>query len=131
MVLYSLTKFGIIKPWIIIQGFIILETQKRIYTWFEIKIKIFDKYQRFPLFPRKIVLYSLNKLFSSLVSIFNCSKDSIYTLKRLLKRFIEKSSMGIKERFFRKFQGLSRFSRKVVLYLLTKFNTFKSCTNIQ
>ena len=35
------------------------------------------------------------------------------------------------EKFFGKFQGLLHFTRKLVLYLLSKFSILKHCTNTQ
>ena len=66
MVLYSLTTFGIKKPWINISwlrrfnlGF--CKTSKQIYRKFQYRDNIFGKFQGLPRFPRKIVLYSLTK----------------------------------------------------------------------
>ena len=63
IVLYLLTKLGIIKTWTNIQlpsrfnlGF--WQTSKQIYRKLQYKQKVFEEFQALPCFPRKIVLYS-------------------------------------------------------------------------
>ena len=63
MVLYSLTKFGIISPWIFIPwrrrfdlGF--WKTSKQIYRNVNYREKVFGDFQGLSCFPRKMVLFS-------------------------------------------------------------------------
>ena len=63
VVLFWLTKFGIIKTWINIQwlrrfDLRFLQTLKQIYREPQYTEKFWGKFQRLPRFPRKIFLYS-------------------------------------------------------------------------
>ena len=63
MVLHSSTKFGILKPWTIISKLIrfdlgFWQTLKQIYRKFKYRDKVLKEFQRFPSFPKKMVLYS-------------------------------------------------------------------------
>ena len=79
MILYSSTKFGIIKPctdipWL--RGFDLgfWLTSNQIYRKIQYAEKVFWKFQRLPHFPREMVLYSSG---FSLLLAFNRTKDLI------------------------------------------------------
>ena len=66
MILYSLTKFAIIKtwtniPWLSRLDLRFLQTSRQIYRKIQCTEKIFEKFQRLPRFLRKMVLYSSSK----------------------------------------------------------------------
>ena len=66
MVLYSSTKFGILKLWTIIFKLIrfnlgFWETSKQIYRRLKYKERVLQEFQRLPRFPRKMVLESSRK----------------------------------------------------------------------
>ena len=63
MVLYSSTKFGILKPWTIISNLIrfdlgFWQASKPFYRKLKYREKVLEEFQRLPRFPRKMVLYS-------------------------------------------------------------------------
>ena len=63
MVLYSLTKFGILKSLTIASNFIRFDLgscqpSKQIYRKLEYSEKVLEEFQRFLRFPRKMVFYS-------------------------------------------------------------------------
>ena len=73
MILYSLTKFVVIKTWTNIQWLSrldlrFLQTSRQIYRKLKCTEKIFEKFQRLPRFLRKMVLDSSSKfcIFESL-----------------------------------------------------------------
>ena len=62
MVLYSSTKFGILKPWTIISNLIrfdlgFWQASKPFYRKLKYREKVLEEFQRFRRFPRKMVLY--------------------------------------------------------------------------
>ena len=62
MVLYSSTKFGILKPWTIISILIrfdlgFWQASKPFYRKFKYREKVLEEFQRLPRFPREMVLY--------------------------------------------------------------------------
>ena len=66
MVLYSSTKFGILKPWTIISKLIrfdlgFWQSSKQVYRKCKYREKVLEEFQRFPRFFRKMVLYSSTK----------------------------------------------------------------------
>ena len=130
-----LTKLGIIKTWTNIQlpsrfnlGF--WQTSKQIYRKLQYKQKVFEEFQALPCFPRKIVLYSSTN-FGNLKLLTN-----IPWLRRFDLCFWQASKqifyweLQYRENVFGDFQGLPRFSRKMVLYLSTTFGNLKPLTNI-
>ena len=63
MVLYSSTKFGILKPWTIISNLIrfdlgFWQASKPFYRKLKYREKVLEEFQRLLRFPRKMVLYS-------------------------------------------------------------------------
>ena len=134
MVLYSLTKFGILKPSTIISnlkrfdlGF--WQTSKPFYRKLKYRENDIETFQRLPCFPRKMVLYSSTKIGilkpSTIISnpirfdwgFWQASKQIYRKLK-------------YRENVLEKFQRLPRFSRKLILYSSTKFCIWKSSTII-
>ena len=66
MVLYSSTKFGILKPWTIISNLITFDlgfwqASKPFYRKLKFREKVLEECQPFTRFPRKMVLYSSTK----------------------------------------------------------------------
>ena len=66
MVLYSSTKFGILKPLTIVSNLIKLDLgfcqpSKQIYSKLGYSEKVLEEFERLLRFPRKMVLYSLTK----------------------------------------------------------------------
>ena len=132
MVLYSSTKFGILKPWTNILwprnfnlGF--WQTSKQIYGKLYYRKKVFGEFQALRHSPRKMVLYSSTK--------FDILKP--WTNIKSLRRFdlgLWKTSKQIyrklhnREKHFEELQGLSCFTRKMVLYSSTKFGILKPWT---
>ena len=62
MVLYSSTKFGILKPWVIISNLIrfdlgFWQASKPFYRKLKYREKVLEEFQRLPRFPRKMDLY--------------------------------------------------------------------------
>ena len=132
IVLYSSTKFCILKPWTIISNLIrfdlgFWQASKQIYRKLKYKENVLEEFQRLPRFPRKMVLYSSTK--------FGISKPWIIIPKLLrfdlgfcqtLKPIYRK--IKYREKVFEEFQPLSRFSRKFlfVLYFSKKRSLYKS-----
>ena len=83
-----------------------------------------------PHFPRKMILYLLRKF-----GVFK-PPTNIQLFRRFYLRFWKtlkqiNRKLQYEEKFFEKFQGLSRFLRKMGLHLLTKLYIFKLCINIR
>ena len=134
IVLYSFTKFGILKHWTNIQslrrfcwGF--WQTSKQIYRRLQYKQKVFEEFQGMSPFSRKIVMYSSTK-FGILKSWTNIQLLRTFDLVfwETWKQIYRKLQYRVKD--FEEFQGLSDFPRKMVLYSLTKFGIQKPWTNI-
>ena len=134
IVWYSSTKFGVLKPWTNIPcpsrfnlGF--WQTSKQIYRKLQYKEKAFEELQGLSRFPRKMVLYLLTK-FGILKYTANILRPRIINLGfwQTSKQIYRK--LQYKEKAFEELQGLSRFPRKMVLYLLTKFGILKYTANI-
>ena len=128
MVLYSSTKLGILKPWGIISnlsrfdlGF--WQASKTFYRKFKYREKVLEEFQHLPRFPRKIVLYSSTK-FGILKPWTIISNLIIFDLG-----FWQTSKQIYRKLKYRqvleKFQRLSRFPRKIVLYSWTNFRILK------
>ena len=129
MVLYSSTKFSILKPWAIISNLIRFDldfwyASKLFYSKLKYREKVLEDFQRLPRFPRKILLYSstsfcilrpwaiISNLIRFVVGLWQASKPFIRKLK-------------YRENVLKKFQCLPRFPRKFVLYSSTNICTLK------
>ena len=135
IVMYSSTKFGILKSWTNIQllrtfDLVFWETWKQIYRKLQYRVKDFEEFQGLSDFPRKMVLYSLTK--------FGIQKPwtNILWLRRSNLSFWQTSiqiyrNLQYQQRAFQEFEGLSRFPRRNVLYSPTKFGILKPWANIQ
>ena len=135
MVLYSPSKFFILKPFTNIQlhrsfdlGF--WQTSEEIYRKLQHGEKIFAKFQSQPRLPRKKVLYSLTKFG------IRKARSIIASLRRFDLRFFQTSKQIYRklqntEKVFGRLQRLSRFPSKMNLYLPSKFIILRSFTNIQ
>ena len=137
MVLYSLNKFDILRPWTNIpwRGTFIFRIQntfigKQIYRKLQYKEKIFEELQSLPRLPRKMVLYSSTK-FCILKPWINIPWPMRFNLGfcQTSKQICRK--LQYTEKGFGRFQNLPSFPRKMVLYLPTKFRILKPSTNIQ
>ena len=118
MVLYSLTKFGIIKTWSNISwlrrfDLCFLQTSKQICRKLQYTEKVLGKLQRLSRFPRKMVLYSLTrfgiiKAWSNIPWLRRFDLGFFQTSKQIYRK------LQYSEKVFGKFQLLSRFPRKTV-----------------
>ena len=134
MVLYSSTKFGIIKPWTNIPwlwrfDWSFQQTSKQLYRKLQYRENVFRKFQCLPRFFRKMFLYWLNK--------FGIKKPwtNIPWLRIFHLGFWQSSKeiytqLQYRKKFFGEFQGLLHFPRKMVLYSSTKFGILKPWTNV-
>ena len=125
MILYSLIKFGNLKPWTNISwlkrfnlGY--WPTSKQVYRKLTCKDKIFGEFQGLPCFPKKLVLYSSTKFW--ILKIWT----NIPWLKRFDLGFSQTSKqiyrkLKYRGKLFGEFQCLPCFPKKLVLYLSTKF----------
>ena len=134
MVLYSSTKFGILKPSAIISNLIrfdlgFWQASKPIYRKLKYRENVLEEFQRLLRFPIKMILYSSIKfgilkpltIISSLIrfdlGFWQASKPIYRTLT-------------YEEKVLEEFSRLPRFSRKMVLYSSTKFGILKPWTII-
>ena len=129
MVLYSSTKFGILKPWTIISNLIrfdlgFWQVSKPFYRKLKYREKVLEEFQRLSRFPRKMVLYSSTK--------FGILKPwtIISNLIRFNLGFWQASKPFKRKRKYREnvledFQRLPRFPRKMVFYSSTNFRILK------
>ena len=134
MVLYSSTKFGILKPWTNIQSLGrfdlgLWQTSKQIYRKLQYKQKVYVEFQGFSHFPRKMVLYSWTK-FCMLKPWTN-----IQSLRKFHLGFWQASKqiyrkLQYREKVFGEFKTLPRFLKRMVLFSSIKFVIIKSWTNI-
>ena len=129
MVLYSSTKFGILKPWTIISNLIrfdlgFWQASKPFYRKLKYREKVLEEFQRLPRFPRKMVLYSSTNL-----PILN-TWAIISNLVRLDLGFWQASKplyskLKYKEKVLEEFQRFSRFPRKIAWFSSTNFRILK------
>ena len=128
ILLYSSTSFCILKPWAIISNVIrfdvnFWQASNPFYSKLKYREKVLEDFQRLPRFPRKILLYSstsfcilrpwaiISNLIRFVVGLWQASKPFIRKLK-------------YRENVLKKFQRLSRFPRKFVLYSSTNIFAF-------
>ena len=129
MVLYSSTKFGILKPWTIISNLIrfdlgFWQASKPFYRKLKYRENDLEEFQRLPRFPRKMVLYwSTNfRILKPWAIISNIIRLDL-AFWRASKRFYRK--LKNRENVLEEFQHLSRFATKVVLYSSSNFCILK------
>ena len=134
MVLYLLTKFGILKytanilrPRIINLGF--WQTSKQIYRKLQYRKKVFGEFQDLPGFTRKMIFYSSTKFgilkpWTNIPSPRRFDLGFWQTSKQIYRQ------LQYKEKVLKEFEGSSGFPRKIILYSLTKFGIIKPSTNI-
>ena len=125
MVLYSSTKFDILKPGTIISNFIrfdlgFWQASKPFFRKVKYTEMGLEEFQRLPRFPRKMFLYSstnfcilkpwaiISNLLRFDLGFWDASKPFYRNLK-------------YREKVFEEFQRLRPFRRKMVLYLSTNF----------
>ena len=123
MVLYSPTKFGILKHLTIISNQIrfdlgFFQASKQIYRKLEYREKVLEEFQRLPRFPRKMVLDSSTKfgILKHLTIISNLIRFDLgfCQVSKQIYRNLEYS-----EKTFEEFQRLPCFLRKMVLFSST------------
>ena len=134
MVLYSSIKFGILKSLAIISNHMRLDlgfsqASKKIYRKLKYKENVFEEFQRLPRFPREMVLYSSTKfsIFKPLTIIWNhirCDLGFCQASKEIDRK------LKYRQKVLEEFQRLPHFSRKIVLYSLTKFGILNPSTII-
>ena len=134
MALYSSTKFCILKPW---TNFLQLkrfdlgywQTSKQIYTKLKYREKSFGECQCLPHFTRRMVLYLSTKfgILKPWTNILQLKRfDLVYwqTSKQIYTK------VKYREKGFGECQYFPGFTRRMVLYLSTKFGILKPWTNI-
>ena len=134
MVLHSSTKFEILKPWAIISKLIGFElgfwqTSKQIKSKLKYRETVLEEFQRLPLFPRKMVLYSSTKFgilkpWTIILKLIRFDLGFLQTSKQIYRKW------KYTEKVFEEFQRLCHFPRKMILYSSTKFGILKSRTSI-
>ena len=129
MILYSSTNFRILKPWAIISNLIrfdlgFWQASKPFYRKLKYREKVLEDFQRLPGFPRKILLYSSTSfcILKPWAIIFNLIRF-VVGFWQASKPFIRK--LKYRENVLKKFQRLSRFPRKFVLYSSTNICILK------
>ena len=137
MVMYSLSKFDILKPCAPV--FNCSEQSIQTFGKFQSKFigncnilrKFFQSFKVCLAFPENpFCIRRPNFAFLSLAPISHHSEDSIQALDRLQNKIIGNSNMGRLFKICLKFQGLPRFPRKIILYSSSKFGIFQPCNNI-
>ena len=134
MVLYSSTKFGILKSWTIIPILIrfdlgFWQVSTLFYRKFEYREQVLEEFQRLRRFPRKSVLYSSTKFGilkpRTIISILIRFDLGFWQASKPFYR-----KLRYKEKVLEEFQRLPRLTRKIVLYSSTKFVILKPLTII-
>ena len=118
MVLYSSTKFGILKTLTIVSNLIrfdwgFCQPSKQIYRKLEYSEKLLEEFQRLIRFPRKMVLYSSTKLgiLKTLTIVSNLLKFDL-GFWQPSKPFYRK--LKYREKVLEEFQRLPQFPRQMV-----------------
>ena len=129
MVLYSSTKFDILKPWTIISNFIrfdlgFWQASKLFYRKLKYREELLEEFQRLPRFPRKMVLYSSTKfgILKPWTIISNLIRFDL-GFWQASKPFYRK--LKYREKVLEEFQSLPRFRGKIILYPSTSFCILK------
>ena len=129
MVLYSSTNFHILKPWAIISNLIrfdwgFWQASKPFYRKLIYREKVFEEFQRFRCFPRKMVLYlSTNlRILKVWAIICNLIMFDLGFWQRS-KPFYRK--LKYREKVLEEFESLPRFPRKMVLFSSSNFRGVK------
>ena len=127
--LYLSTNFCIIKPWAIISNLISLylrfwQASKTFYRKLKCREKVSEVFQRFLLFRRRKVLYSSTNfcILKPWAIISNLIRFDL-GFWQASKPFYRK--LKYREKVLEEFQRLSRFPRKMVLYLSTNLRILK------
>ena len=125
MVLYSSTKFGILKLWTIFSKLIrfhlgFWQITKQIYRKLKYREKVLEEFQRLSRFSRKMVLYSSTKFgiikpWTIISKLRRFDSGFWQTSKQIYRKLKDR------EKVLKEFQHLSRFSGEMVFYSSTKF----------
>ena len=131
MVLYSLTKFSIIKswtntPWLRRFDLGFWQTSKQIYRKLQYTQKVFREFQDLPRFPRKMILYpstkfGIRKVWTNTPWVRRFDLGFSHTSKEIYGK------LQYTEKGFGKFQRFPRFPRKnrfVFVKLILHFRAF-------
>ena len=128
-VLYSSTNICVLKPWAIILDlrrfdFGFWQASKPFYRKLKYREKVLEEFQRLPRFPRKMVLYSSTnfRILKPWAIISNLIRFDL-NFWQASNPFYRK--LKYRENILKKFQRLSRFPRKFVLYSSTNICTLK------
>ena len=129
MILYSSTNFHILKPWAIISNLIrfdwgFWQASKPFYRKLIYREKVFEEFQRFRCFPRKMVLYLSTNLciLKAWAIICNLIMFDLGFWQRS-KPFYRK--LKYREKVLEEFESLPRFPRKMVLFSSSNFRGVK------
>ena len=129
MVLFSSTNFHILKPWAIISNLIrfdwgFWQASKPFYRKLICREKVFEEFQRFRCFSRKMVLYlSTNlRILKAWAIICNLIMFDLGFWQRS-KPFYRK--LKYREKVLEEFESLPRFPRKMVLFSSSNFRGVK------
>ena len=134
MVLYSSTKFGILKPWTIISNLIrfdlgLWQASEPFYGKFKFNEKVLEECEPLTRSPRKMELYSSTKfgvlkpwtIICNLIRFDLAFWQTSKEIYRILK---------YREKVLEEFQRLLRFPRKMFDYSSTKFRILRPWTII-
>ena len=132
MVLYSSTKFVILKPLTIVSNLIrfdlgFCQPSKQIYNKLVYSENVLNEFQRLLRFPRKMILYCSTK-FGILRSWTIISKLIRFDLGFWQASTLFNRKFKYREQVLEEFQRLPRFPRKMVLYSSTKISILKPLT---
>ena len=129
MVLYLSTSLRILKAWAIICNLIIFDlgfwqAWKSFHRKVKYREKVLEEFQRFPRFPRKMILYSSTnfRILKPWAIISNLIRFDL-GFWQASKPFYRK--LKYREKVLEEFQRLPRFPRKMVLYSSTNFRILK------
>ena len=134
MVLYSSTKFGILKPLTIISNHVrfhlgFFQALKQIYRKLKYRENNLGEFQCLPRFPRKMILYSSFNfhILKPLAIISNLIRFD-WGFWQASKPFYRK--LKYMENVLEEFQRFPQFPRKMVLYSSINFRILKPWTII-
>ena len=134
MILYSSTKFSILKPWTIFSNLIrfdlgFLQASKQFYRKLKYRENNLEEFQCLPRFLRKMVLYLSTKFRilkpSAIISNFIRFDLGFWQPSKSFRR-----KLKYREKVLGEFQRLPRFPKKIVLYSSNKFGILKPSTII-
>ena len=134
MVLYPLTKFGILSTgrnilWPRTIDLAFWQKLKQVYRKLECKYKVFEEFQGLSRFLGKVVFCSSTK-FGILKPWTNVSSPRKFYLGSWMTPKQIHRKQEYREKVYEQFQGISCFPRRMALYSSTKLVIIKPWTNI-